>query len=216
LNKDWHLITQNDDYLEVSKKRLNEPPLIWVNQFTNIINSNFRKFELITLNDIGCNVGHFARNISKLNPRVKYRGIDISETYLKIAQSNFPKLSFYNFDFSLHNLDQKNFKCDVSVISATLEHISEYENFLKNIFSTTGKLVIIRTFIGSTSKKNYCLKKNAHNPYLIRQFKLSDLINKDFNKSWKYELNKDLATSGVWKNVCNSIRRKQIVIIFKK
>ena len=214
MNKDWHLTTQNDDYLDISKKRLKEPPLIWVNQFTNIINSNFYKFESITINDIGCNVGHFARNISKLNPKVKYRGIDISETYLKIAQSNFPQLNFFNLDFSLYNLSRNKYHCDVSIVSATLEHINDYQNFLKNIFTTTRKMVILRTFVGKTSKKNYCLKKNATNPYLIRQFQITDIVKYRFSNSWNYELQKDLATNGAWKNICNSIRRKQIVMVF--
>jgi len=80
---------------------------------------------------------------------------------------------------------------------------------------TTRKMVILRTFVGKTSKKSYCLKKNATNPYLIRQFKIDDIVNSKFNKTWNFQLDKDLATKSAWKNICNSITRKQIVIIFK-
>ena len=64
---DWHLTTQNKDYLDLSIKRLNEPALIWVLQFTDIINSKMKSFNksILRINDIGCNVGHFYRNINQ-------------------------------------------------------------------------------------------------------------------------------------------------------
>ena len=42
---DWHLTTQNKDYLDLSIKRLNEPALIWVSQFTDIINSKLKSIK---------------------------------------------------------------------------------------------------------------------------------------------------------------------------
>ena len=125
----------------------------------------------IKINDIGCNVGHFARNINELKSDVDYRGIDISDVYLNIARQKFPELRFENQDFSSKELNREKFKCDISIISATLEHIQNYKHFLKNIFSSTQKLVLIRTFIGDESRKEYCQKENALKPYLIRQFK---------------------------------------------
>ena len=51
---DWHLNTQNKDYLDLSIKRLNEPALIWVSQFTDIINSKVKSFNkpILKINDI--------------------------------------------------------------------------------------------------------------------------------------------------------------------
>ena len=85
---DWHLTTQNKDYLDLSIKRLNEPALIWVSQFTEIINSKIKSFDkpLIRINDIGCNVGHFYRNVNEINAKINYTGFGISQTYLDIAQ----------------------------------------------------------------------------------------------------------------------------------
>ena len=199
MTKDWHLETQNSDYLGVSEKRLTEPPLIWVNQFTEIINSKFETSQKIKINDIGCNVGHFARNINELKSNVDYRGIDISDVYLNIAKQKFPELRFENQDFSSKELNREQFKCDISIISATLEHIQNYKQFLKNIFSSTQKLVLIRTFLGDESRKDYCQKENALNPYLIRQFKKDQLVNKDFNKKWTVEFREDMATQSKWK-----------------
>jgi 2-polyprenyl-3-methyl-5-hydroxy-6-metoxy-1,4-benzoquinol methylase len=214
---DWHALTQNDEYLKLSSQRLSEPPLIWVNQFTQIINDfigeNKGKY---VINDIGCNVGHFARNVEFINSNIAYRGIDISKTYLEIAKHHFPKLDFYIEDFAQKELNISQFECDISVVSATLEHIDDYEQFLSNIFKTTRQMVLIRTFIGETSEMDYCLKEGATQSYLIRQFVLSDLVSKSFNKDWLFEEIPDSATLSKPKVICNFITRSQQILKFVK
>jgi len=217
-NSDWHLQTQNSDYLDLSVNRLSSPILIWVSQITNIINSNIENFDNseIQINDIGCNVGHFYRNISEIKRKVKYTGFDISETYLEIGRSHFPEASFVNEDVGGQNFDVSKYECDISVISATLEHIEDYEIFLKNIFDSTRLFVILRTFVGEESLKEYCLKPGASQSYLIRQFNLDDLKNKSFNLGWEAEVIQDKATEGKEKEVCEKILRTQKIISFKK
>ena len=214
---DWHALTQNEEYLKLSSQRLIEPPLIWVNQFTQIINAfvgeNKGKY---VINDIGCNVGHFARNVELINSDIAYRGIDISKTYLEIAKHHFPKLDFYIEDFAQKELNVSEFECDISVVSATLEHIDDYEQFLRNIFKTTSQMVLFRTFIGETSEMDYCLKESATQSYLIRQFVLSDLVNKNFNKDWLFEEIIDEATLSKPKVICKSITRSQQILKFVK
>ena len=214
---DWHALTQNEEYLKLSSQRLSEPPLIWVNQFTQIINDfigeNKGKY---VINDIGCNVGHFARNVEFINSDIAYRGIDISKTYLEIAKHHFPKLDFFIEDFAQKELNIFQFESDISVVSATLEHIDDYEQFLSNIFKTTSQMVLIRTFVGETSEMDYCLKEGATQSYLIRQFVLSDLVNKNFNKDWLFEEIIDEATLSKPKVICNSITRSQQIIKFVK
>jgi SAM-dependent methyltransferase len=216
---DWHALTQNDEYLKLSSQRLSEPPLIWVNQFTQIINDFIDENEgKYVINDIGCNVGHFARNVELINSDITYRGIDISKTYLEIAKHHFPKLDFFVEDFAQKDLNIAQFESDISVISATLEHIDDYEQFLSNIFKTTSQLVLIRTFIGETSEMDYCLKEDATQSYLIRQFVISDLIDNDFNKNWLFEEIIDEATLSKPKVTCNfdSIVRTAFIIKFVK
>jgi 2-polyprenyl-3-methyl-5-hydroxy-6-metoxy-1,4-benzoquinol methylase len=213
---DWHLNTQNSEYLELSKKRLSEPTLIWVNQFTKIINDNILLLNLnkIKVNDIGCNVGHFPRNLDSINSQVTYKGIDISKTYIEIARNHFPGLKFYVEDFSNIHLDLNKYKCDISIVSATLEHIENYEIFLENIFKTTSKNILIRTFIGDERKMEYCLKEGASKEYLVRQFLIEDLTNNDFNKNWTFQLLNDSATNSQPKTICTNIIRKQAVLNF--
>ena len=215
---DWHLNTQNKDYLDLSIKRLNEPALIWVSQFTDIINSKIKSIDklVIKINDIGCNVGHFYRNINEINSKVSYAGFDISKTYLDIARSHFPEASFIQEDVGSSKFDKNKYNCDISVISATLEHIENYEVFLENVFQSTNELVLIRTFIGNESRKDYCLKPGANQSYLIRQFKLAELTDKSFNSYWNYDEIEDLATGGIQKQVCDGIDRSQRILSFQK
>ena len=215
---DWHLNTQNKDYLDLSIKRLNEPALIWVSQFTDIINSKMKSFDKLVLkiNDIGCNVGHFYRNINEIESKVNYTGFDISKTYLDIARSHFPEASFIQEDVGSSKFDKNKYNCDISVISATLEHIENYEVFLENVFQSTNELVLIRTFVGNESRKDYCLKPGANQSYLIRQFKLAELKDKSFNSSWNCAEIEDLATGGVQKQVCDGIDRSQRILSFQK
>jgi SAM-dependent methyltransferase len=215
---DWHLSTQNKDYLDLSIKRLDEPPLIWVSQFTDIINAKIKTIDtpILKINDIGCNVGHFYRNISQIESRVDYTGFDISQTYLDIAHDHFPEANFILEDVGGSEFDKNKYNCDISIISATLEHIEHYEAFLENIFQSTNELVLIRTFIGNESRKDYCLKPGANQSYLIRQFKLAELKDKSFNSSWNCEEIQDLATGGVQKQVCDGINRSQIILCFQK
>jgi 2-polyprenyl-3-methyl-5-hydroxy-6-metoxy-1,4-benzoquinol methylase len=215
---DWHLNTQNKDYLDLSIKRLNEPALIWVSQFTDIINSKMKYFNKLALkiNDIGCNVGHFYRNINQINSKVNYTGFDISKTYLDIAHNHFPEANFILEDVGSNKFDKNKYNCDISVISATLEHIEDYEVFLENVFQSTNDLVLIRTFIGNESRKDYCLKPGANQSYLIRQFKSAELKDKSFNSSWNCEEIEDKATGGVQKQVCDGIDRSQRILCFQK
>jgi 2-polyprenyl-3-methyl-5-hydroxy-6-metoxy-1,4-benzoquinol methylase len=161
-NSESHVLTQNNEYLRLSSQRLSEPPLIWVNQLTQVINDFIsEKIGKYVINDIRCNVGHFARNVKLLNSDVTYREIDISKTHLKIAKDHFPHLDFFIEDFAHKDLNIAQFERDISIVSPTLEHIDDYEQFLDYIFKTTSQLVLIRTFIGETSEMDYCLKEGA-------------------------------------------------------
>jgi hypothetical protein len=63
---------------------------------------------------------------------------------------------------------------------------------------------------------DYCLKEGATQSYLIRQFMLSDLVNKGFNKDWLFEEIIDEATLSKTKVICNSITRSQQILKFFK
>jgi hypothetical protein len=217
---DWQN-TQNNKYLTLLKKRLDQKILIWVNQFCNIIKNHYSvkyKKKLI-INDFGCNVGHFYRGCLKLKFSFLYYGYDISKTYIEVAKKIFKtNCKFKNIDFSKKKNLKQIVKSDISVISATLEHINSYKNALENIFLKTNELIILRTFVGKKNIKEYCHTIGAKKNYLIREFTLRVLTENKFQKGWKYNLFIDSATKGQLKFTCNKnkIPRRQIVIVFCK
>ena len=221
MTRDWHS-TQNVDYMLLAKRRLNQPPLIWVQQFAEIINLvvptlptrfNTDRRELL-INDIGCNVGHFYRCLTQIDYPVSYCGYDVSQTYLRIAKDFFPGVDFFELDISTDTPRL----ADITVISATLEHIRDHERAIMNIFTTTRFAVLLRTFIGDESVVEYCRTDDALSDYLIKQFTLFDVTLFGLSNGWKFELFLDQATGGVPKLVCNrrSIARSQKIIVFKR
>lgn len=209
---DWHK-TQNDDYLNLSKQRLKEDKLIWVQQFVDIINNFCDKnnCSFIKIKDIGCNVGHFYRGIDDIKIKSEYYGYDISDTYLSIAKNNFPKGNFLYSNVEDTMLENT----DITVISATYEHLYFHNEALLNIFNSTNSLIILRTFIGDSYKQENCYKHGADLPYVIKQFNI-DYFFSSLPIGWTLEVVEDLATNSISKCVCKNIYRTQKVLVFKR
>lgn len=221
LGFDWQN-TQNNSYLDLCRDRLDQPLLTWVKQFVNIVNSwintNDAEQGHVAINDYGCNVGHFLRGVVDINSRVSYLGYDVSRAYLNIAKSRFGSHHFQFLDFSREEALDTIRKADVAIISATLEHVFNFEQAIKNIFSNTKSLVIVRTFIGSKSCVEMCRTHGASEDYLIRQFTVDDIVRIPLKEGWSVSRLMDVATQSEFKFVCNSesIKRKQEIFMFKK
>ena len=218
-DSDWHN-TQNDGYIDLCRQRLDQPLLNWVRQFVSIINSKIDEEVLsggiLSINDYGCNVGHFCRAIGEINSGVNYIGYDISKKYLNIAGAKFGSNYFHLLDFSKQSAIDEIRSADISVMSATLEHVFDFKQAIFNIFSKTRRIVIIRTFIGSESLMEMCRTVGASEDYLIRQFTFDEIVSIPVSMGWNVMRLKDMATGGDFKFVCNSsgICRRQEVLVF--
>jgi SAM-dependent methyltransferase len=218
---DWQ-VTQNDDYVNLCRQRLGQPLLTWVRQFADIIKSEVdHKFlvkDVVSINDFGCNVGHFYRGIEEFGRHISYKGYDISRLYLSIAKEKYGDDLFELLDFTLSDSLDHIRLADISVVSATLEHVLDYEQAIFNIFKATQSLVIIRTFIGDEPLMEMCRTSGASSDYIIRQFTIDDLINIPISRGWDVSRILDVATEGAFKLVCNnsSVYRRQEVLVFKK
>ena len=214
---DWQA-TQNQQYLLLLDRRLKEPRLMWVDQFIRIINDWKISKQItsnISINDFGCNVGHFYRGIEFINGVVNYCGYDISETYLEIARKYFPEAAFLNCDISGETAPRT---ADIAVISATLEHIDNHQSAIKHIFDTSKHLVIMRTFVGESYICDSCLTDGASEEYLIKQFAIDDVTLYPKKAGWNASFVVDNATEGKPKLVCNgrAVMRSQKIIVFTK
>lgn len=212
MSYDWHN-TQNNEYLTLLLERLEQPKLLWVQQFARIINSYIKENNLsnISIKEIGCNVGHFCRVLEEINTNTTFYGYDTSDTYLAIAKQKFKHLNFVNTNIE----DEIPQNTDITIISATFEHIKNHYNALINIFNSTNKLIILRTFIGDSYLEQECKKDNSIHSYIIKQFTIQYL--QSFTKNeWILDVVEDDATNSKTKHICFDVYRTQKILIFRK
>lgn len=214
---DWHLTFQNDDYLNLSLKRLEgkAQPLDWCVQISKIIRhqANSLSAPLRRIHDIGCNVGHFCRVLSELTPEIEYHGYDISQTYLRLARQHHPA---YNFSYLDISVQQPEKIADVSIISATLEHIEEWEDALENILDSTRQLVLLRSFFDTQPTRDMYQQQNAARPYVIWQFTFEQLAKAAKKRGFGIQFLRDRATDSIPQYLGMGVTRTQYVAVLTK
>lgn len=197
------------------KNRIKKINHIWVDQILNLIikSSDISKGKY-KINDIGCNLFQFYKGIKrkKISKRFDYFGYDHDKEYIKQGLKFFPELKKKSKVLNI----EKNFprKTDISVISATLEHLIDSDKSLENILKSTKKKVFIRTFLGKKKiVKLFKNKKYVDNPYHINQFSFN-WIEKKLKKHNFFDISfiKDMATKGKTRTVWPSVKRKFYIL----
>tara|TARA_Y100000389_G_scaffold169439_1_gene175724 strand:- start:32407 stop:33165 length:759 start_codon:yes stop_codon:yes gene_type:complete len=193
--------------IELYKYRSQKVRLKWCKNVCDIIvNFNIKK-----INDLGCNYFQLFKEIYLRKLKLDYFGYDLDEEFIKIGLNYLSKikkvhnyknnlvgksikfkegksgkkikLKKLSFNYKISNIEKKNSLriCDCTVLSAVLEHTDYPNRVLRNVFKTTKKLIILRTFI-DTKSQNRIQTKNVKNPYNINRFSF-DLMKKQFKKN---------------------------------
>mgnify|MGYP001598577279 CR=1 FL=1 len=166
--------TQNEEYLKLCVNRVRgNLYLTWVEQFLDIIQENVKLEQIKTLNDIGCNVGQFWKGLYKRNLNIDYRGYDFENIYLNCAKKIFPDLEYRISLLDVATTVPKS--SDISICSATLEHLEDWKAGLENVLDSTKECVLLRTFLGESFDTAKCFKSGAEKPYLINQYSCLDI-----------------------------------------
>ena len=127
--------TKKND-LSLYEDRIKNKNLIWVDQIIQILKFYFPKGKK-KINDLGCNLFQLYKGLKKekLNKKFLYFGYDHDKTYIKFGLKYFPELKK---KFKILNLENKlPMKADVTVISATLEHLNYPTRALKKYQNKT-------------------------------------------------------------------------------
>ncbi len=111
-------------------------------------------------------------------------------------------------------LPQQN--ADVSVISATLEHIEQWETALANILDTTRQQVLLRSFFGMQPASDMYKKAHATHPYLIRQFTFEQLAAAAESKGFSTRFLRDRATDSIPQYLGCGVTRTQYIAVLRK
>ena len=168
----------------------------------------------VFINDIGCNVGQFFKGLveAKLPFQVDYLGLDISTTYLRHALRQFP-----NAVFELHDIAtaRPRRRSDITVCSATLEHVDDWRVALQNILNSTTRTAYVRTFLGSTFEREFFVK-GASKPYPIQQFLFTDVGRIATDNEFSMRVIRDNATDSIPQYLGCGITRTQYICCFER
>jgi SAM-dependent methyltransferase len=193
--------TVGSKQLKLYKYRANNIRLTWCKAVLDII----KDFNVKKINDLGCNYFQLFKEIQLRKLKYNYFGYDFDKEFIKIGLNyllklkNFKKfknkllqtnnqkkvrlsLNGLKFNYEILNVEKEKLRtCDCSVLSAILEHTDYPYKVLQNVFKTTRKIIILRTFV-DINEQNAIQVKNVKQPYNIRRFGFNSL-KKIFSKN---------------------------------
>jgi hypothetical protein len=196
------------------KKRLDNVRLTWCQQVFEIIKK--LNYSNPKINDLGCNYFQFYKEI-KINRYIcNYFGYDIDKKFTDMGLTRFPELKKKYKVTKIENTNLR--KSDISIISGTLEVTEKPEKIIKNIISSTKKVIILRTFLSSEEKVKLVQNKRILKvPYLINCFSYNMIIDYFIKNDFYPQIYPDLATNSSQTNeVFKDVKRKFFIIVFTK
>ena len=206
--------TFGDKQLKLYKNRLESVRLTWCQQVFEII----KRLNYLNpkINDLGCNYFQFYKEIKINNYKCDYFGYDIDKKFINLGLTKFPELKK---KYKLANIENTNLRIsDISIIADTLEHTEKPEKIIKNIISSTKKMIILRTFLSSEEKVQIVNnKKDMNVPYLINCFSFNMIIEYFIKNNFYPQIYPDLATNLSKTNkVFPNVQRRFFIIVFTK
>jgi hypothetical protein len=206
--------TQDQDYLDLCISRAQNEYLNWVEQFLDLIEQNVKLESGLSLNDIGCCVGQFWKGLARRALGISYHGYDIEDTYLREARRIFPELSD-----RVHYLDIATTKpavADISVVSATLEHLDSLSPGIDHFLTATKTLAIVRTFLGESSEHGSYKKPKALQAYAVNQYSFVELLEAFAKYGFTTTVVRDRNTDSLPKYIGPGLVRTQYIVVGKK
>lgn len=208
--------TQGANYIPMIRDRIEKVDLVWVCQFLDIIHAQLGS--AASIKDIGCQAFQFYKEIKKRGLSYDYHGYELDQQYVKLGLEYFPELSdkVDVGDFAkLANVKNT----DVTVCSATLEHIDGWVEFLHKMLDTTSKVAVIRTFLAQHTQRDLGSHVGATEPYPIWQFSFRDFLTVMRRRGFFPEVVRDRYTDSLPKFLDvqpDGIIRTQYVVVARK
>ena len=205
--------SQNKEYLDLCIERAKNVELTWVEQFLDIIFNSVDPEDQLRVNDIGCNLGQFWKGLKNRRggDNIQYFGYDSEGVYLEEAKKIFPEISK-----KLSQLDitqEKPPDCDITVCSATLEHLEYLQPGLDNMLQSSKKLLLLRTFLGEGALKSIRMKEGAKTYYNIHQFSFSEIFSSFERNGFSSRVIRDRYTDSMPNYLDNGIIRTFFIVV---
>jgi len=207
--------SQNREYLELCIHRAKNVDLTWVDQFLDIICDDVSTADQLRLNDIGCNLGQFWKGLKKGGKsNIQYFGYDLETIYLEEAKKIFPEISERLFNLDITR--EKPPSCDITVCSATLEHLEYLQPGLDNMLQSTRKLFVLRTFLGESALKSIRMKEGAKIYYNVHQFSFHEIFLSLERNGFSAKVIRDRYTDSMPSYLDHGIIRTFFIVVGKK
>ena len=203
--------TQDADYLATVEARVRGEYLTWCEQFLDLIAEHGGGDGGRTLNDIGCCAGQFYKSLKHRGLPITYRGFDIEPAYIQIARRIFPELEGATQQLDVEREELPT--ADITIVSATLEHLTDPEAVVARLLDRTRRLGIFRTFLGDAPLDQWRQKPQAPRPYRIRQFERAAFVSLVESRGFDVEIVEDRYTRSQPVQIDEGIVRSQFVVV---
>ena len=188
--------TQYEGYLRLIEDRIQNVDLTWVEQFLDVVQNDLGDAKTLKIKDIGCQAFQFYKQIKKKNLPYQYVGYDLDQQYVDLGLKYFPEMmdKVHVGDVTQY---EKLVETDVTVMSATLEHIDNWALLIDKILSSTKEQVLIRTFMGENTVRDLVRAEGASDFYPIWQFGFNDLMSAIGKRGWHSKVIRDEYTGSL-------------------
>ena len=200
--------------IDFYKKRLENVRLTWCQQVLEIIKK--LNYSNPKINDLGCNYFQFYKEIKIKKYQCDYFGYDLDKKFVNLGLAKSPELKKKHKITNIENTSLR--KSDISIISDTLEVTEKPEKIIKNLISSTKKVIILRTFL-SSEEKVQIVKNNKFLsvPYFINCFSYNMIIDYFIKNNFFPQIYPDLATNLSQVNeIFPNVRRRFYIVVFTK
>jgi SAM-dependent methyltransferase len=106
-----------------------------------VLGARLNSTEIRSVLDVGCGTGHILSLVKgALGAETYCEGIDFSDTAIAIANENNSSENLMFSTRALHKIDQE---YDLVIVSHVLEHVMDWDLFLKEVSRVSGKFIYV-------------------------------------------------------------------------
>lgn len=195
MNDTWR-VWNNDDKVEMrTYKRVTGqlPEMESTKQLVELVGQVYRPG--MTVLDVGCAAGHYYNGLVRLDPALKYTGIDATVKYIDFARKHFKSNPNTRFEYGdIFDLTDASLKSDIVFCCNVILHLPDFRAPIKNMLEVTKKHLFIRTLISDKTYLNKFLytdefDANGNPTNFVHQNTYSfSLLNSFIKQQGKYDV----------------------------
>jgi 2-polyprenyl-3-methyl-5-hydroxy-6-metoxy-1,4-benzoquinol methylase len=119
-----------------------------------------------TVLDVGCAAGHYFNGLSRIDPELKYTGVDATVKYIDFARQHFKSNLNIRFEYGdIFDLHAPTLASDIVFCCNVILHLPDFRVPLENLLKVTKKHLFIRTLISDKTYLNKFLYTDDFDQY---------------------------------------------------